>query len=257
MTSRSPQLSIVIPAYNEESRIEGPLREASSYCSISYESAEVIVVDDGSKDRTSEVVRDLATQFPQIRLIRLAENRGKGYAVRTGVVNASGDKVLFADADGATPIAEITRLEEALEEGAELAIGSRALNGAGTHVKAKLYRRIMGRTYHMLVSALTVRGISDTQCGFKLLRARVAHDLFSRMRMDGFSFDVEVLLMAQRQGYKIAEIPVNWTHQPGSRVNLVLDSLAMTRDLFVIKAYAVRGAYNQPHLTPWGQQALT
>lgn len=251
------QLSVVVPAYNEELRLETPLRDICSYCSNMYDGFEVIVVDDGSQDRTSELVRDLSASFPEIKLIRLAKNRGKGYAVRTGVVNANGDYILFTDADGATPIAEIARLEAALGQGASLAIGSRVLNSSETHVDARFYRRLMGRTYHMLVSALTVRGIQDTQCGFKLLHAKVAHDLFSRMRMDGFSFDVEVLLMAQRQGYTIAEVPVNWMHQPGSRVNLLLDSLAMARDLFVIKTLCLHGAYDHHHLAPWRHQHAT
>jgi hypothetical protein len=147
-------------------------------------------------------------------VIRLAQNR-EGPRGRFGIV-IPGELVLFADADGATPIGELTRLEAALAGGADVAIGSRAVHSAETIVRARWYRRMMGRTFHALVRGLTVRGIRDTQCGFKLFRGAVAHDLFSRMRMSGFSFDVEVLLMAQRQGYRIAEVPVNWTHKPGA-----------------------------------------
>ena len=245
-----PELSIVVPAYNEEARLEPTLREVLAESRRLGLRCEVIVVDDGSRDGTSALVLRLATEFPEIRLIRLPGNRGKGYAVRTGVVNARGDQVLFADADGATPFRELERLELALQQGADIAIGSRALARSETNVAARLHRRFIGRVFHTLVSALAVRGFSDTQCGFKLFQRNAAQDLFSHMRITGFSFDVEVLLMAQRRGYKVAEVPVNWAHQPGSRVNLVLDSLRMMRDLFVIRSNALRGKYELPKVTP-------
>lgn len=245
---RETALSIVVPAYNEEHRLEPTLRRVMDYIASRGLDAEVIVVDDGSRDRTSAIVHGLRDEFENLRLIRLAENRGKGYAVRTGVINAWGRYVLFMDADGATSIDEIERLETAMQADAAIAIGSRQLRAPDVQVKARLVRRTMGRTFHRCVSLLTVRGIEDTQCGFKLFRADAAHDLFSRMRMDGFSFDVEVLLMAQRRGYPIAEVPVNWTHQPGSRVNLVADSLRMLRDLFVIRGHAIRGDYDEPQI---------
>ncbi len=246
-----PDLTIVIPAYNEEARLEPTLRSYLDHCRATRRSAELIVVDDGSGDGTSLVVEQLADEYPELRLIRLAENQGKGYAVRSGVVNARGRMILFADADGATPVGELDRLEEALRAGADVAIGSRALDAAGVRVKARLHRRVIGRAFHLLVETLTVRSIKDTQCGFKLFRGPVAHELFARMRMSGFSFDVEVLMMAQRHGYRIAEVPVNWTHQPGSKVNLVVDSARMARDLFVIRGRYMRGEYNFPHITPF------
>jgi dolichyl-phosphate beta-glucosyltransferase len=251
-----PDLSVVIPAFNEESRVGPTLRDYVAYCRASARRAELIVVDDGSLDRTSAVVNSLASEFPEIRLIRLAENHGKGHAVRSGVVNAQGKLVLFADADGATPLPEIERLEAALAAGADVAIGSRALHDTRVRVNAKLYRRVIGRVFHGMVEMLTVPGVKDTQCGFKLFRGPVAHDLFSRMRIRGFSFDVEVLMMAQRRGYRIAEVPVNWTHQPGSKVNLVTDSVRMLRDLFVIRGRYMSGQYNSPHLAPWVDPAL-
>jgi dolichyl-phosphate beta-glucosyltransferase len=252
----SPDLSIVIPAFNEQDRLALTLRDYLAYCSASGRVVEVIVVDDGSLDATSVVVETFASEHPQVRLIRLAENRGKGYAVRSGVVNARGKFVLFADADGATPLPEIERLEAALRDGADVAIGSRALHGAGVRVDARLYRRLIGRIFHRLVETLTVKGVRDTQCGFKLFRGPVAQDLFSRMRMRGFSFDVELLMMAQRRGYRIAEVPVNWTHQPGSKVNLVTDSARMARDLFVIRGRYLSGEYNSPHVAPWPDPAI-
>ncbi|MGD2068892.1 MAG: glycosyltransferase family 2 protein [Gemmatimonadota bacterium] len=245
-------VSIVIPAYNEENRLGPTLRDAADYFASTGRTFEIIVVDDGSRDGTSELVRSLMPEMPSLRLIRLAANRGKGHAVRTGVVNSAGRLVLFADADGATPFPEFQRLERAIAGGADVAIGSRAVRGEEVEVRAKLYRRIIGRAFHLLVSTLTVKGFEDTQCGFKLFRSAVAHDLFSRLRMDGFVFDVEVLLMARRGGYEVDEIPVNWEHQPGSRVNLALDSLRMARDLFIIRAHILRGHYDQPHIASLG-----
>jgi dolichyl-phosphate beta-glucosyltransferase len=245
-----PEISVVIPAYNEEARLAPTLIETLQYFDAGNVSAEIIVVDDGSQDGTSALVLQLASDHDEVRLIRLAANRGKGHAVRSGVVNARGQYVLFADADGSTPIAEIERLRSAIDRGAAIAIGSRAVASAEVQVRARWYRRVIGRIFHSLVSVLTVRGIKDTQCGFKMLRAEIAHDLFSRMRMDGFSFDVELLMMANRRGYSVTELPVNWTHRPGSRVSLILDSLRMARDLFIIRAYALRGDYDAPHLAP-------
>jgi dolichyl-phosphate beta-glucosyltransferase len=243
-----PELSLVIPAYNEETRLEPTLREAVAYFRATSCPAEIIVVDDGSRDRTSEVVMRLSWEFEEIRLIRLAANRGKGYAVRSGVVNSNGKLVLFADADGSTPIEEVERLRAEIDAGAAVAIGSRAVAGDGTKVRAKLHRRLIGRAFHALVSLLTVDGIHDTQCGFKLFRSETAHDLFSRMRMDGFSFDVEVLMMAQHRALRIAEVPVNWTHRAGSKVSMVVDSARMAYDLFVIRAHSMRGDYKAPHV---------
>jgi dolichyl-phosphate beta-glucosyltransferase len=248
-----PDLSIVIPAYNEEARLGPTLEGYLAYCRQSGRKVELIVVDDGSLDRTSVVVNSFATRYPEVRLIRLAENQGKGQAVRSGVVNAQGRRILFADADGATPLSEVERLDGALDVGAHVAIGSRALADGTVTVNAKFYRRIIGRVFHGLVELLTVPGVKDTQCGFKLFTGAIAHDLFSRMRLRGFSFDVEVLMMAQRRGYTIAEVPVNWTHQPGSKVNLVTDSARMLRDLFIIRGRYMRGQYNAPHLAPWSE----
>lgn len=244
----SLDLSIVIPAYNEQARLGPTLQDILAYGRRTGRHFEVIVVDDGSRDGTSALVLNARREAPELRLIRLPENRGKGYAVRTGVVNAEGAKVLFADADGATPINELERLEHALEGGAQVAIGSRAVAEGGVRVRAKIYRRLMGRVFHAFVSTLTVHGLRDTQCGFKLFQGSVAQDLFSRMRMPGFSFDVEVLMMAQRRGYRVDEVAVNWVHQPGSRVNLVVDSLRMVRDLFIIRGLALRGEYDQPRV---------
>lgn len=254
---RSPlELSVVVPAFNEERRLGRTLADIVAYLTSRRLAYELIVVDDGSRDGTSALVRELAAVHAEIRLIRLPENCGKGYAVRTGVVNTRGARVLFADADGATPIAEVERLKAALAA-ADIAIGSRALAGSEVRVEARWYRRIIGRVFHALVTGLTVSGFRDTQCGFKLFDGAVAHDLFSSMRMGGFSFDVELLMMARRRGYRVAEVAVNWVHQPGSQVRIVRDSLRMGRDLFIIRKNALRGYYDQPRVTPLGAVRAT
>jgi dolichyl-phosphate beta-glucosyltransferase len=245
MPSGGMALSIVIPAYNEATRLPPTLVAARRFLEADGRRAEIIVVDDGSRDDTSVRVREAGAEDARIRLVRLPQNRGKGYAVRTGVMNAVGARVLFADADGSTPFAELYRLDAAIDAGADVAIGSRALRGKGTRVDTPLYRRLAGRTFHALVRSLTVRGIKDTQCGFKLFRHEAAMALFSRMRMNGFSFDVELLLMARHMGYEVAEIPVNWTHVEGSKTNLARDGLLMTRDLFRIRARLLRGGYRE------------
>ncbi|HZI73001.1 MAG TPA: dolichyl-phosphate beta-glucosyltransferase, partial [Gemmatimonadales bacterium] len=172
-------LSIVIPAYNEEFRIEPTVRDIVMYCRERVRTFEVILVDDGSRDGTTSVGRKLGEEFPELRVIRLAANHGKGYAVRSGVVNALGRLILFADADGATPISELERLERALDAGADVAVGSRAYPTSGVQVQAKLYRHLIGRTFHFFVERLTDAGVKDTQCGFKLFQSRAAQDLFS------------------------------------------------------------------------------
>lgn len=255
--SSQPALTVVVPCYNEEGRLEATVRECVAALRAAGRAFELIVVDDGSVDGTSALARRLGAELPECSLLRLAANRGKGYAVRTGILNARGSLVLFMDADGATPMSELDRLEGAIEAGADVAIGSRVVPDEHVTVRAKWYRRVIGRGFQLLMRALTVvRGIRDTQCGFKLFRDEVAQDLFSRMRMNGFSFDVEVLMMAQRRGYQVAEVPVNWEHQPGSRVNLVLDSIRMARDLFIIRARELRGDYRLPHVARLSQQAI-
>ncbi len=246
-----PSLTVVIPAYNEAARITPTLRAIVACLRAWDRDFEVLVVDDGSRDETSAVVEGLRSELRELRLIRLAQNQGKGYAVRTGVLNSRRDLILMCDADLATPIEELARLQSVVASGADVAIGSRELSAAGVTVEARWYRRVMGRTFHLVVELLTVQGYRDTQCGFKLFRGSVAQDLFTRMRMAGFSFDVELLVMARRRHYRVEEIPVNWVHQPGSRVNLVTDSLRMLVDLVRIRRNCLRGSYDAPHVAAW------
>lgn len=228
-------LSVVIPAYNEERRLPPTLIEMIDYFEARKTKYELIVVDDGSSDQTSEVVRKFERLRPQVHLLRLPENHGKGYAVRTGMLNTSGKMVVFADADGATPIQEVTRLEDALRGGAEVAFGSRAIRSEDTKVITNLFRKLSGRIFNFFVNQFLLPNVADTQCGFKMFSSKAAHFIFERQSSSGYAFDVEVLYIARKAGFKIAEVPVNWHNVPGSKVNVVLDGLRMLRDIISIR----------------------
>ncbi|HET6369015.1 MAG TPA: dolichyl-phosphate beta-glucosyltransferase [Pseudomonadales bacterium] len=219
--------SVVIPAYNEARRLPRYLREVTGYFDGRDEPYEVLVVDDGSTDDTAGRVREEWAAHPAVDVLRLGTNRGKGAAVRAGMLRARGALRLMADADGATPIAEVKRLEVAVQDGADLAVASRALADPSVMVRARVHRRWSGRVFIAATRALGVRQVMDTQCGFKLFRGGVADDLFGVLRTDGFGFDVELVLRAERRGYRIAEIPVNWTDQPGSKVGVFRDGPGM------------------------------
>jgi dolichyl-phosphate beta-glucosyltransferase len=238
-------LSVVIPAYNEARRLPSCLQSVAAYLNGRGLSHEILVVDDGSSDETAALVEQVGAQYQAIRLIRLPRNRGKGAAVRAGMRAAQGKLRLFADADGATPIQELARLEAAVNGGADLAIGSRTLASRDSHyrVQARLHRTLLGNLFNRIVRALGVRHIHDTQCGFKLFREAVAQDLFSVARIDGYGFDLELLYIAQRRGYRIAEVPINWADQPGSKVRVLSDGLLMLGELLVIRQNHAQGRY--------------
>ncbi len=249
MTTTDPgkpiHLSVVIPAYNETSRI-GPYLEAiTAYLGRRGLSYELLVVDDGSRDDTAALVEQAGAQNSRIRLIRLPRNAGKGAAVRAGMQAAQGVLRLFADADGATPIQELERLEAAIKDGADLAIGSRTLASRDHRyqVKARLHRTLLGNLFNRIVCALGIQRIHDTQCGFKLFRQAAAQDLFSVARIDGYGFDLELLYVAHRRGYRIAEVPINWSDQPGSKVRVLRDGLAMLREMLAVRRNDARGLY--------------
>ena len=204
---------------------------------------EVIVVDDGSCDATPLIVESLAGENAHLKLIRLPENRGKGHAVKAGMLAARGSLRLFADADGATPIEELERLKAAINGGADVAIASRALKGDGITVSDTLHRKFMGTVYNLIVRTLAVRGIHDTQCGFKLFTEKAAAALFPLQRIDDFGFDVELLFLAGKQGFRIAEVPVNWTDIKGTKVKIFKDSLRMLTDVIRVRLNDARGAY--------------
>jgi dolichyl-phosphate beta-glucosyltransferase len=234
-TATAIDLSIVVPAYNEERRLPPTLINMIDFFDRMPFSYEVIVVDDGSSDGTADIVRKFERVREQVRLIQLPKNYGKGHAVRLGVLNSRGKRVLFADADGATPIEEFLRLNEALNKGAPIAIGSRALASTDTKVSTSIHRRLLGRLFNRCVNTVLVPSIADTQCGFKMFTRPVATFLFRNQRSDGFSFDVELLYVAKKSEIPVTEVPINWNNIPGSKVNLVLDSLKMLRDVFQFK----------------------
>jgi len=225
-------LSVIVPAYNEERRLPPTLIHMIDFFDARGISYEIIVVDDGSKDGTGEMVRKFERVRHQVRSIQLPRNYGKGHAVRLGVLNSRGKRILFADADGATPIEEFARLDEALNKGASVAIGSRALASNNTKVSTSVHRRLLGRIFNRCVNTILLPAITDTQCGFKLFTRPVALFLFRNQRSDRFSFDVELLYIAKKAGISVKEVAINWNNIPGSKVNLAIDSLKMFRDVF-------------------------
>lgn len=231
---------MVIPAYNEAVRLPGYLKDVQAYFEGRDESYEVIVVDDGSRDGTAERVGEVAAGRPGVIVHALDRNRGKGHAVRAGMIRAAGALRLMADADGATPIAELSRLEAAIAAGADLAVGSRVLPADGVSRHVRTHRLLSGHVFNFLVRRLGVVGVVDTQCGFKLFRGEVAAALFPRLGTDGFGFDVELLLLAQRRGYRVAEVPVNWADQPGSKVGVLRDGPRMLREVIAARRRLAR-----------------
>jgi dolichyl-phosphate beta-glucosyltransferase len=238
----APRLSVVIPAYNEAGRLPATLERVRAYLDGRALAYEVLVVDDGSRDATAEAAR---TARGPVRLLAHAENHGKGHAVRSGMLAARGELRLMTDADLSTPIEELARLEAALADGCDVAVGSRAVAGARIEVRQPAYREAMGRLFNRLVQALLLPGLADTQCGFKLFTARAATIAFSACRLDGFCFDVEALYVARLHGLRIAELPVVWRNDAATRVGLGGGAAAFL-DLARIRLAAARGRYGPP-----------
>jgi len=230
-----PRWSVVIPAYNEALRLPAHLAEVVAYFDGRKEPYEVLVVDDGSRDETAARVLEAQATHPPVTLHRLGVNRGKGFAVRAGMRAARGLLRLMADADGATPIGEVERLEAAIQAGADIAVGSRALRDPTVSRQVRLHRQLSGDLFNLLVRRLGVPGIKDTQCGFKLFRAAAADTLFGELRTDGFGFDVELLLLARRRGYQVAEVAINWADQPGSKVVVWKDGPRMLAQILAAR----------------------
>lgn len=220
--------SVVIPAYNEAARLGSTLERTVEYLSRRGGSFELVVVDDGSRDHTVEVAEAFIGQG--VRVIRHERNRGKGAAIKTGVLASTGAQVLLSDADASTPIEELEKLERWLPEAA-LVLGSRAVAGADVQRHQPFYRELMGKTFNRIIRVLGVRGLHDTQCGFKLLAGDVARELAAELTIDGFAYDVELVWLARRRGYRIVEVGVIWVDSPDSRVDPVRSSLAMLRDV--------------------------
>jgi len=229
-----PHLSVVVPAYNEEQRLPRTLARLHEYYEAQDYEYDVIVVSDGSKDRTAQIVNDFAKDHPRFRMIDYSPNRGKGFAVRTGIMAATGEYILFCDADLATPQEETEKLLPHMKA-AEIAIGSRPLRESQLEKHQPLYREMFSRMSNKLIQLLAVRGIKDTQCGFKMFHRNVAHDIFSRCKLNEFGFDFECLMIARDLGYRIDEVPIRWLDQEGSKVVLMRDGPRALRDLVKIR----------------------
>jgi len=224
-------LSIVIPCYNEQDRLPATLEAITKYMAARGSDYELILADDGSSDRTPEVIGAAVKGGANVRMVRLPENRGKGRALAEGVKLSSGDRVLLTDADLSTPIEELPKLEARLDAGAGVAIASRALRGSEIVIHQPVYRVLMGKTFNLIVQALLLPGLWDTQCGFKLFRGDLARSVFAELRTDGFGYDPEALFRAKRRGEKIAEVPVVWRHSAPTKVAPFRHSLDMFQDV--------------------------
>ena len=233
-----PALSVVIPAFNEAQRLPPTLEKIQRHLAGRPGGSEILVVDDGSADATAEVAARAGAT-----VLRNEGNRGKGYSVRRGMLHARGARRLMTDADLSTPIEELERLMACMDEGYDVVIASRAMAGSRVEVRQPWYRENLGRAFNLVVRALVLPGLQDTQCGFKLFTAAAARDAFAASRLDGFSFDVEALVAARRRGYRIAELPVTWRNDEATRVGMVRGGLAFL-DLLRIRVHAWRGRYD-------------
>jgi dolichyl-phosphate beta-glucosyltransferase len=229
------RLSVVVPAFNEEERLPATLARIRGYLEERAIASEIIVVDDGSSDRTARAAAEALRGRPNDLVLRLAKNRGKGRAVREGVLASKGRFVLYTDADLSTPIGDIEKFFPVMEGGADVVIGSRAHPQAEIQVHQNPLREFLGKTFNVFVRALILQGFRDTQCGFKLFRGDAAREVFRLVRTDGFSFDVEALFIARRLGFRVAEVPVVWCDSRPSKVRLVGSSLRMLGDLLRIR----------------------
>ena len=235
-SSNRPMTSVVVPCLNEERRIGATLARILAFLKGRDRAWEVVVVDDGSADRTGEIVRAVGEREPAVRLVAFPVNHGKGFAVREGVFASRGELALFSDADLSTPIEELTKLEARAAEGFDVVVGSRVVAGARIVTPQPAQRRLSGFVFRMLVRVLGLSSVRDTQCGFKLLRRARVEPILRRIETEGFAFDVELLARAERAGLRVSEVPVDWYDAHGSKVRLVPDALHMARDLVRMRA---------------------
>lgn len=243
-----PELSVVIPAYNEESRLLPVLQSVYSFLANQSMSFEIIVVNDGSVDGTANFVNQFAEGREGVKLITYDTNKGKGFALKKGVLAACGDLILIDDADGSAAIAEYERLREAIKNGADLAIGSRNKPDKTIKINALPYRTHIGNTFNRIVQYLLLPGLYDTQCGFKLFKKEVGHNLFALCTVDGYAFDVEILYLARLKKYRLEEIAINWNNVAGSKVNVFIDSFKMLLAVLKIKLKSLSGKYQENNL---------
>ena len=244
-TLAEPRLSVVIPMYNEAARMRNSLPPLLAYLAAQPYTYEVIAVDDGSADGTAGLARELLAEVPQHRVIETRPNQGKGHALRIGMPASRGEFVLFTDADLSTPPTELEKFWPCLEEGYDVVIGSRKMEGAVLIRRQPWWRERLGKVFTWLSDRLATRDISDVTCGFKVFSRQAAHDLFRRARINDFSFDAEVLFLAQRRGYRIKEVPVTWHDEQGTKVRVLRDAVRAMRGLLRIRANAAAGRYGE------------
>ena len=242
MSSSEPDLSIVIPSFNEELRLPATLESIAAFLPSLGAETEIIVVDDGSKDRTAEVAQSFRDRFKSLRVVPNGTNRGKGYSVRHGMLEARGRNVLFTDADLSAPIEEAPKLLEGLKT-YDVAIGSRALDRNLITVHESRFREFAGIVFNAIVRVILRLPFVDTQCGFKAFRRDKCSILFEQQRIERFGFDPELLYLARHHGLKTVEIPVRWAHSPATKINMLRDSIQMFLDVFTIRWNALRGRY--------------
>jgi glycosyltransferase involved in cell wall biosynthesis len=245
---------VIVPAYNEEARLGATLERIAAHLEARGAGDEIVVVDDGSTDRTAAAAEAVGRRVPvPLRVLRNPTNLGKGASVRAGVEAATRPVILFSDADLSTPIEELDRLLAVLEESYDVAIGSRAAEGARIEVRQAWYREYLGKAFNLLVRLLTGLPFRDTQCGFKAFRSEAARSVYRDLRVRRFGFDVEVLFLARRRGQRIREVPVVWRNSPSSRVNPLVDGARMAWDVLLIRLRALTGAYDRPADGPRGR----
>jgi dolichyl-phosphate beta-glucosyltransferase len=239
-----PAYSIVIPAYNEGTRLGATLEKVLAFVHAQGWDAEVIVVNDGSRDNTADLVQSFAAKNPALRLLENPGNRGKGYSVRHGMLNARGRIVLFSDADLSSPIEEAPKLFQALEQGADIAIGSRWLRAEAQTQRQPLHRQLFGRIFNLLLRITLGLKFKDTQCGFKAFKQPAVQAIFPRQRIERWGFDPEILFLARKFGFKVQEISVAWGHSGDTRINPLLDGFKMFQEVLRIRWYDLTGKYN-------------
>jgi dolichyl-phosphate beta-glucosyltransferase len=237
-------LSIIIPAHNEENRLPDTLEQVIHFLDGQSFTSEVIVVENGSDDKTFEIAQGFAQQHKNVRVIQ--SERGKGAAVKRGMLEAQGEYRFMCDADLSMPVEEIVKFIPPALENCEIAIASREAKGAVRYNEPR-YRHLGGRGINFIIQTLILPGLNDTQCGFKCFRADVAKDIFSLQTMHGWSFDIELLYIARKHGYRIVEVPIHWYHHPETKISALRDAIRMIQDIFHIHANARHGVYKNAH----------
>jgi dolichyl-phosphate beta-glucosyltransferase len=239
-----PCYSIVIPAYNEGARLGATLEKVLAYVHGQGWDAEVIVVNDGSRDNTADIVRSFAAKDAALRLVENPGNRGKGYSVRHGMLNARGRTVLFSDADLSSPIEEAPKLFQALDAGADIAIGSRWLRAETQTQRQPLHRQVFGRIFNLILRLTLGLKFKDTQCGFKAFRQAAVQAIFPLQKIERWGFDPEILFLARKFNFKVQEVPVAWGHSGGTRINPLVDGSRMIMEMLRIRWYDLAGKYD-------------